>query len=996
MSVVIGRSSNRNGKKKKKKTASSSSGGSIKIKPFQKPPTLPINFYTTCQDKLQTCMDSMLHGSTTTTTTSASREELYQMVIDLCNHNYGPTLYPFVMNVIDKAAFASLQRLTTTTTTNNSSITCHLDNESSISSTIFVTSLNGFDPTAMTNSSTSSNDKTTFLSLVWNMWTEYMDYINCIQSIFLHLDRLYVFIPENKRIVPRSQQQDLDHHNSIHWSLWEVGVSSLLSHLSSSSGDKKNNLVDRKTVLEAIQCMIVSHLLDELKSYHQVLLQESSNTIPTASNFHDPLIRNCISMLRNFGSIHLHNAVTDQFITLLTKSIMTFFQHECQDLIKHESYNARQVLRHMDARLKQVYAMTFYYLLSSSSTNYYNDNKKTDNKNQQNNNKILTSLVEQHLITPHYTTDYILHPTHLYPILDDGCTILPDVRRLYTMSKRVTTITNSTSSPNVMTVDLTKTCTTGTDMLRNAFGEYGKERGLSIVQMRNLSNKEKPNNKTHIVSSLLLLKKKLEMLHKKAFAADESFGRCIRMIVEDVVNAGGSTNNNDGDDGTNDARGTSRRRMKNNKSGLQGGDGGKLVAELVAKFVDLRLKSTKTCAATINNSSETNNSSPLWNHDHHGDMEGFQMEVLDLFRYVHSKDVFEAFYKQDLAKRLLSNKSASSDAEKSFISRLKAECGSVYTSKMEGMFKDMDLSGEVMSAYAAHLRKMKQEGKLNENTMDMDVQVLTTGYWPVYPIYPNLILPKSLVSGKGRFEEYYKSKYQGRRIVWQHSLGNCIVKAKFPKMSVQKELIINLLQATVLLCFNDDGVNGNGYTILDVMSKTGLDNRDEASRVLLSLSAGKDGTRVLNKIDLNGDDNNDDDGGGNSNDQNDDSGRKKSNRKRRLKKVHDNDLFLFNENFTSSAHRIRITNIQMKETPDDRQKTHEAVTRDRLYLIDAAIVRTMKARKTLDHNSLVGEVLNQVRFSATGTDIKKRIEQLIDREYMARSEDDRSKYNYVA
>ena len=994
MSLVIGRSNNRNGRKKKKKSNSASSGGSIKIKPFQKPPTLPTNFYTTCQDKLQTCMDSMLNASTATTTTttiSESREELYQMVIDLCNHNYGPTLYPFVMDVIDKAAFTSLQRLTTTTTTNNSSITCHLDNESSTSTTISVTSLNGFDPTAMTTSNTSSNDKTIFLSLVWNMWTEYMDYINCIQSIFLYLDRLYVFIPENKRIVPRSQQQDLDHHNNIHWSLWEVGVSSLLSHLASSVDNEKNNLVDKRTVLEAIQCMIVSHLLDELKSYHQVLLQESGNTLPTASNFHDPLIRNCISMLRNFGSLHLHNNVTDQFISLVTKSITTFFQQECQDLIKDECYNARQVLRHMDARLKQVHAMTFYYLLSSS-TNHYNDIKKTNNKNQQSNNKILTSLVEKHLITPHYTADYILHPTHLYPILDDGYNILPDVRRLYIMSKRVTTTTNSTSSTNVMTVDLTETCITGTDMLRNAFGDYGKECGLSIVQMRNHSNKEKPNNKTHIVSSLLLLKKKLEMLHKKAFAADESFGRCIRTIVEDVVNAGGNTN--DGNDGHNDARGTSRRRMKNNKSGLQGGDGGKLVAELVAKFVDLRLKSTKTSAASIN-SSEINNNSPLWNTDQHGDMEGFQMEVLDLFRYVHSKDVFEAFYKQDLAKRLLSNKSASSDAEKSFISRLKAECGSVYTSKMEGMFKDMDLSSEVMSAYAAHLRKMKQEGKLSENTMDMDVQVLTTGYWPVYPMYPDLILPESLVSGKGRFEEYYKSKYQGRRIVWQHSLGNCIVKAKFPKMNMQKELIINLLQAVVLLCFNDDGVNGKGYTILDVMSKTGLDQRDEASRVLLSLSAGKDGTRVLNKIDHIEDDNEDDEEEGDGNDKNDPR-RKKNNRKRRLKKVHDKDLFLFNDNFTSSSHRIRITNIQMKETPDDRKKTHEAVTRDRLYLIDAAIVRTMKARKILDHNSLVAEVLNQVRFSASGTDIKKRIEQLIDREYMARSEDDRSKYNYVA
>lgn len=40
--------------------------------------------------------------------------------------------------------------------------------------------------------------------------------------------------------------------------------------------------------------------------------------------------------------------------------------------------------------------------------------------------------------------------------------------------------------------------------------------------------------------------------------------------------------------------------------------------------------------------------------------------------FVHAgKDVFEAFYKKDLAKRLLVGKSASVDAEKSMLSKLK-------------------------------------------------------------------------------------------------------------------------------------------------------------------------------------------------------------------------------------------------------------------------------------------------------------------------------------
>ena len=56
-------------------------------------------------------------------------------------------------------------------------------------------------------------------------------------------------------------------------------------------------------------------------------------------------------------------------------------------------------------------------------------------------------------------------------------------------------------------------------------------------------------------------------------------------------------------------------------------------------------------------------------------------------RFIHGKDVFEAFYKKDLAKRLLVGKSASVDSEKSMLSKLKAECGAGFTSKLEGMFK---------------------------------------------------------------------------------------------------------------------------------------------------------------------------------------------------------------------------------------------------------------------------------------------------------------------
>lgn len=42
-----------------------------------------------------------------------------------------------------------------------------------------------------------------------------------------------------------------------------------------------------------------------------------------------------------------------------------------------------------------------------------------------------------------------------------------------------------------------------------------------------------------------------------------------------------------------------------------------------------------------------------------------------IFRFLQEKDVFERYYKQHLAKRLLLNKSVSTDNEKNMISKLK-------------------------------------------------------------------------------------------------------------------------------------------------------------------------------------------------------------------------------------------------------------------------------------------------------------------------------------
>ncbi|XP_012281078.1 cullin-3 [Orussus abietinus] len=470
--------------------------------------------------------------------------------------------------------------------------------------------------------------------------------------------------------------------------------------------------------------------------------------------------------------------------------------------------------------------------------------------------------------------------------------------------------------------------------------QFLREQGRAIVQQEH----ESATNAIHFVQNLLNLKDRFDHFLKCSFNNDKLFKQMIASDFEHFLNL-------------------------NAKS-----------PEYLSLFVDDKLKKgTKGMSEP--------------------EVEGILDKTMVLFRFLQEKDVFERYYKQHLAKRLLLNKSMSDDSEKNMISKLKTECGCQFTSKLEGMFKDMTVSNTIMEEFKEHVLT----SGTNLFGVDLSVRVLTTGFWPTQSATPKCTIPAAPRNAFEAFRRFYLAKHSGRQLTLQSQLGNADLNAIFhgprreevstggfdtPSSSssigngsgsgsnsllsqrssgsenIRKHIIqVSTYQMCVLLLFN----NRERLTYEEIQNETDIPERDLV-RALQSLAMGKATQRILLKHP-------------------------------RTKEIEPSHYFSVNDNFTSKLHRVKIQTVAAKgESEPERRETRNKVDEDRKHEIEAAIVRIMKARKRMPHNILVTEVTEQlrIRFLPSPVIIKKRIEGLIEREYLARTPEDRKVYTYVA
>ncbi|KAL3120272.1 hypothetical protein niasHT_010051 [Heterodera trifolii] len=341
-------------------------------------------------------------------------------------------------------------------------------------------------------------------------------------------------------------------------------------------------------------------------------------------------------------------------------------------------------------------------------------------------------------------------------------------------------------------------------------------------------------------------------------------------------------------------------------------------------------------------------------------MDEYLEQVMTVFKYIDDKDMFHAFFHKVLCKRLVYDTSASEEQERCMIAKLKHMCGFEYTSKLERLLTDVALSRD-------HSEQYKQLPRTSN--VDFSVIVVGSNVWPLgQPV--KFEIPRPLLDCIDSYTQYYINRFNGRKLTWalQMCRGELVSTSKtFDK---KYSFLCNTQQIAILMKYNE---GDDTYTLGQLHVALGTDfPADQLCAVVQSLVktnllklTSADGT-ALTEIKLN-----------------------------------DNEQkFTFNPAFQSRKLKVDLVRAMSsaRETKKESEDVQKTVDDDMKLVIQAAIVRIMKMRKSLKHQLLVAEVLNQLttRFQPKVPIIKKCIEELIEKEYLKRSEEDRDLYEYLA
>jgi len=364
--------------------------------------------------------------------------------------------------------------------------------------------------------------------------------------------------------------------------------------------------------------------------------------------------------------------------------------------------------------------------------------------------------------------------------------------------------------------------------------------------------------------------------------------------------------------------------------------------------------------------------------------------IFALMRYLPDKDLFVQLYHVHLSKRLLQKKFHNYMLERDFVHHLRSQLGASVVQKIEVMLNDV-LSGNGTKGEFNAWRTAESARKLNAEDVDGDatitmvepqsdlpidlfVDVLSNGAWPIQMTVSACILPSKLDRAQAEFNLWYKSINKGHRLTWLYGQGEAHVRATFVKGLPSYTIECSTLQAVVLCAFDR---MPHAVSFKALVERTGIKQIHILKAILASLAAGEHKLLVVTTLSgsVSGSGNNGRDRGATAtaSDRGGDG---------------ENTTIQVAKGFTSgkALTRIKLAHPALADLP--ASPYHATLERERQFAIDAAVVRSVKHAPggQLAGSALQGAV--DLVLQETGlfvpkmADIMRSVASLVKREFL--------------
>jgi cullin-4 len=313
-------------------------------------------------------------------------------------------------------------------------------------------------------------------------------------------------------------------------------------------------------------------------------------------------------------------------------------------------------------------------------------------------------------------------------------------------------------------------------------------------------------------------------------------------------------------------------------------------------------------------------------------------EFVTIFKHIDAKDMFESFFIKRLANRLLYNLTSTTNGEKYLIEKLRSECGNVFVTKSEEMLSDIKTSAD-----------LTLNTEINFSQIKFNFYVLSTNSWPVNKIVTGHVSDDINCLHK-EFLTQNKSKFGGKALKWH--LPYCSGEIKYFINNKNITIEANGVQCAVLSKFTK---SRSEISIKDLLKLT-LIEKDDLLSCLNSLTKSFP-ILIYDKI---------------------------------------TDTYKLNTSFVPSKTHLIINDFASKEETslEEIREVEERNWEDRKHVLDALIMKTLKAKKQMKIHEIIHSVLDLVKFPCEISSVNERIKSLSTGGYLVKDEKDSEMVRY--